>query len=196
VQERCARSTHRAEIERLGPRRELGDSREHRHWLSRLAALAPQVKGRGLRVLLGVPGDDVHVLANRLAELLLRSAGYEVLNLGVMVSTQETIAAARDYEPSAIVLSTVNGHAFPNCSELPRALLDAGVCAPVFIGGNLAVGRQSWSAVGAQFIDKGFAQVFAPTVGLPEGVVRITTQLLGLDATEIAPALVGGGRSL
>ncbi len=36
-----------------------------------------------MRVVTGVVGNDIHVVANRLIEISLRERGFEVFNLGV-----------------------------------------------------------------------------------------------------------------
>lgn len=151
---------------------------EPMEWAERLSALAPHVHGAGLRIVLGVPGDDVHVVANQLAEAILATIGYQVTNLGVLVSTAEFVRAAREVDASALVLSSLNGHALRNCGPLPSALESAGLEVPVYVGGNVTVGRPAWGSIARGFRALGFAGVFPPRVSLPEGIAHISTDLL------------------
>ncbi len=143
-----------------------------------LAALASQIAHASLSVLIGVPGDDVHVVANKLAETILASVGYAVTNLGVLVPAAELVAAARDLRPSAILLSSLNGHALLNCGSVPRLLAEAGEEVPVYVGGNLCVGRTDWPLVLRRFAGLGFARVFPPRTDLLAGVAEISRELL------------------
>ena len=146
-----------------------------------LTALAPRIRDLGLSVVIGVPGDDVHVVANKLAEALLAAVGYEVTNVGVLVPEREFVAAALDRKPSALVLSSVNGHALMNCGQIPRALAEAGSSVPVYLGGNLSVGAGQWPQVERRFEALGFARVFPPHTRLPEGIGEISAELLRLS---------------
>jgi methylaspartate mutase sigma subunit len=146
----------------------------------RLAALAPAVQREGLSVVIGVPGDDVHVVANKVAEALLTALGYEVVNLGVLVPVAAFVEAAGEVDAAAVVLSSLNGHALANCGELPRELERAGLQLPVYLGGNVSVGRQDWDPVERRFYDLGFARLFPPHATLPDGVAEFSADLLGM----------------
>ena len=45
-------------------------------------------------VVIGVIGADAHAVGNKIIDLTLRNQGFEVVNLGVMVSQEEFINAA------------------------------------------------------------------------------------------------------
>jgi methylaspartate mutase sigma subunit len=167
-------------------RRLLVRDQAHRDLVAELAELAVEVRRRGLRVVIGVPGDDVHVAAIRLAERLLEAVGYEVVDLGVMVPVAEIVDACRACSPSAVVLSSSNGHAIANAGTMPRRLAEAGLHVPVFIGGRLVVGRQDWQETLRRFQGLGFSGVFAPWIALPEGVRDISRALLSLPPGEVA----------
>lgn len=96
---------------------------------------------RRRRVLLAVPESDCHVVGNKLLELFLTQQGYEVHNLGACTPAQEIAAAAREFQPDAIVISSQNGHAFEDLTPLPEALQAMRVTGvPIYLGGNLSVG--------------------------------------------------------
>lgn len=93
------------------------------------------------RLLLAVPESDCHVVANKLVEFICKANGHEVLNLGVCTPTAEIAAAAREFQPDAIILSCQNGHALNDLATLPEELHTAGMAhLPVYAGGHLAVG--------------------------------------------------------
>jgi methylaspartate mutase sigma subunit len=146
--------------------------------LNALVELAPAVASAELSVVLAVPGDDVHVLGVKVAEVLLRATNYDVHNLGVTASVAEIVAAVEAHRPSALILTTVNGHAYTNCKDIPRALRDRGSEVPIYIGGKLAVGREAWAVTRRRFAACGLANAFEPTVELPEGLLAITKALL------------------
>jgi methylaspartate mutase sigma subunit len=148
-----------------------------------LALLAPQIAARRLSLVLAVPGDDVHVVANALAERVLTAAGYAVTNLGVLVPEAELLATAHAMRPTAIVLSSLNGHALVNCGALPRRLAAAGLATPVYLGGNLTVGGVDPAQLQRTFAPLGFARVFPPEVDLLTGAAEISHELLTAAAS-------------
>lgn len=163
-------------------RRHLARSQQARGQLAALRALVPAIEARSPKVLIGVPGDDVHVVANRLTERLLRAIGYRVVNLGVMAREDDFVRACDTGDPDAIIISSINGHALGNCGGLPARLAAAGFDVPLYLGGNLVVGNQPWETVHQRFIDLGFRAVFAPWQSLPEGMVPISTEVLARRA--------------
>lgn len=122
----------------------------------------PPAPARRRRVLLAVPASDCHVVINTLLAWHLQRHGVSVRNLGVCTPTAEIAAAAREFQPDAIVLSSQNGHALADLADLPQALQAAGVTGvPVYLGGNLSVGAeksleapaQRFRALGMQVVE-------------------------------------------
>ena len=60
-------------------------------------------------LILGVIGADVHAVGNKILYHAFTEAGFEVVNLGVMVSQEEFIAAAIEADADAIVVSSLYG---------------------------------------------------------------------------------------
>lgn len=170
--------------------------RQHQDLVAALGELAPEIRRRGLSVVIGVPGDDVHVAAIRLAERLLTAVGYRVVNLGVMVAVSEIVDACREHRPAAVILSSSNGHALANCGTVPEALAAARLDVPVYLGGHLVVGRRDWSEVLSRFAGLGFGGVFPPWTSLTEGILDISRELLALPAGDDVEerALASGDR--
>ena len=60
-------------------------------------------------LILGVIGSDVHAVGNKILYHAFTEAGFEVVNLGVMVSQEEFIAAAVETKADAIVIGSLYG---------------------------------------------------------------------------------------
>jgi methylaspartate mutase S subunit len=65
-----------------------------------------------------VIGADVHAVGNKIIDFALREAGYNVINLGVMVSQEEYIQAAIETDADAILVSSLYGHGEIDCQGL------------------------------------------------------------------------------
>lgn len=95
------------------------------------------------KVILGVTESDCHVVANQLIASLLRSEGYEVVNLGVCTSVKEFGEAFSEHSDSlAILVGTLNGHGLQDLSRLPEVIEKCHIEIPILLGGNLSVGSR------------------------------------------------------
>ncbi|MDI9604575.1 MAG: methylaspartate mutase subunit S [Bacteroidota bacterium] len=121
-------------------------------------------------VVIGVIGADVHAVGNKIIDFALREAGYNVINLGVMVSQEEYIQAAIETDADAILVSSLYGHGEIDCQGLREKCNEAGLGDILLVvGGNLVVGKQNFEEVEARFLDMGFNKVSPP--GTPiEGI--------------------------
>ncbi|MBB5803130.1 methylaspartate mutase sigma subunit [Saccharothrix ecbatanensis] len=92
-------------------------------------------------VIVGVAASDAHAVANILITESLRNNGYLVVNLGVCTPLREFAdAQAAHSEAIAVVIGSVNGHAYDDLADLPALRLDGLLHCPVVLGGNLSVG--------------------------------------------------------
>jgi len=115
----------------------------------------------------GVAGDDIHVMGIRLVEHALRSAGANVVSLGVMTPVPEFVEAAIETAADAVVLSSSNGHAAITCDGIRDEFIEAGIGdILLYIGGNLKVGRTVSHEVERQFKIIGFDRVFEASADL------------------------------
>jgi methylaspartate mutase sigma subunit len=64
-----------------------------------------------MRVVTGVVGNDIHVVANRLIEISLKERGFEVFNLGVNTYLEEFIDAVIETDADLLLISSLNGEA-------------------------------------------------------------------------------------
>lgn len=114
-----------------------------------------------MKVVIGVVGNDIHVVANRLIDISLQSRGYEVFNLGVNTYLEEFIDAVIETDSKVLLISSLNGEAEGWCRDLlvlkDKYKLDDVV---FVIGGNLSVGEGTESQIVPQFEGYGFDLVF------------------------------------
>lgn len=116
-----------------------------------------------MKVVTGVVGNDIHVVANRLIELSLQARGFEVFNLGVNTYLEEFIDAVIETNADILLISSLNGEAEGWCREVKILkskygnLLDDVV---FMIGGNLVVGTGSADDIVPKFKNYGFDLVF------------------------------------
>jgi methylaspartate mutase sigma subunit len=114
-----------------------------------------------VKVVTGVVGNDIHVVANRLIDISLQSRGFEVFNLGVNTYLEEFIDAVVETDAKVLLISSLNGEAEGWCRELYRFKDQENLKDVVFvIGGNLSVGEGDESQIIPKFKEYGFDLVF------------------------------------
>lgn len=114
-------------------------------------------------LVMGVIGADVHAVGNQILSYAFREAGFNVINLGVMVSQEEFIEAAIESAADCIVVSSLYGHGELDCQGFRDKCEEAGLHGiPLYIGGNIVVGKQNFEDVKKRFEAMGFNRVFPP----------------------------------
>jgi len=114
-------------------------------------------------LVLGVIGADVHAVGNKILNYTFTKAGFNVVNLGVMVSQKEFVEAAIEADAAAIIVSSMYGHGEIDCKGLREKCDEAGLSDIVmYVGGNLVVGKQDFAQVEKTFLDMGFNRVYPP----------------------------------
>ncbi|MBQ3080718.1 MAG: methylaspartate mutase subunit S [Clostridia bacterium] len=114
-------------------------------------------------MVLGVIGADVHAVGNQILNFAFTQAGFNVVNLGVMVSQEEFIEAAIESGAQAIVVSSLYGHGELDCRGLRDKCDEAGLKGILlYVGGNIVVGKQPFEEVEKRFKAMGFNKVFGP----------------------------------
>jgi methylaspartate mutase sigma subunit len=111
-----------------------------------------------MKVVTGVVGNDIHVVANRLIELSLNARGYEVFNLGVNTYLEEFFDAAVETGADVLLISSLNGEAEGWGREVKSLKakyknLDDII---MMIGGNLVVGTGSADDIVPRYKKYGF----------------------------------------
>ncbi len=129
-----------------------------------------------MKVVIGVVGNDIHVVANRLIELSLGARGFEVFNLGVNTYLEEFFDAAVETNADVLLISSLNGEAegWSREVKLLRSKYKTLDKLVMVIGGNLVVGTASAEEIVPKYKKYGFDLVFHQ--------VDLNT---GLDALEV-----------
>lgn len=131
-------------------------------------------------LVMGVIGADVHAVGNQILSFAFREAGFNVINLGVMVSQEEYIEAAIESAADAIVVSSLYGHGELDCQGFREKCDEAGLKGILlYVGGNIVVGKQRFEDVEKRFKAMGFDRVFEPGTPPEEGISALKEDLLG-----------------
>ena len=115
------------------------------------------------KLILGVIGADVHAVGNQILYNAFSEAGFDVVNLGVMVSQEEFIEAAIEANADAIIVSSLYGQGELDCRGFREKCDEAGLKdILLYVGGNIVVGKHPFPEVEKRFLAMGFDRVFAP----------------------------------
>jgi len=116
-----------------------------------------------MKVVTGVVGNDIHVVANRLIDLSLQARGYEVFNLGVNTYLEEFFDAVIETNADVLLISSLNGEAegWGREVKILKSTYGNQLDDVVFmIGGNLVVGTGDSDDIVPRFKNYGFDLVF------------------------------------
>lgn len=124
-----------------------------------------------VKVVLGVIGADCHAVGNKILNYALIQAGFEVVNLGVLVPQEEFINAAIETDAKAILVASLYGHGEIDCRGLKDRCREVGLGGiKLYVGGNLVVGKTDFTAVRDKFLAMGYDRVYEPGI-LPDQVI-------------------------
>lgn len=114
-------------------------------------------------LVMGVIGEDVHVVGIRILEYALSDAEFKVISLGAQVSQEEFIGAAIETKADAILISSFSGHAESLASGFREKCIEAGLGNIVLlIGGFLLLEQKPWEEVEKKYTRMGFDGVYPP----------------------------------
>ena len=103
-----------------------------------MEVLGPALKEAGVKaigtVAIGTVKGDLHDIGKNLVSMMLRGAGFEVMDLGIDVSPEKFVQAVKD-GAKIIALSALLTTTMPQMKTIIDALKDAGSDIPVMIGG-------------------------------------------------------------
>jgi len=123
------------------------------------------------KLILGVIGADVHAVGNQILYHAFTNAGFDVTNLGVMVSQEEFISAAIETDADAIIVSSLYGHGELDCKGMREKCVESGIGdILLYVGGNIVVGKQPFEEVEKRFKQMGFDRVFGPGTTPESGI--------------------------
>ena len=113
------------------------------------------------KLVIGVIGADVHAVGNKILYHAFTEAGFDVVNLGVMVSQEEFINAAIESAADAIVVSSLYGQGELDCRGLRDKCKEAGIGdILLYVGGNIVIGKQDFAEVEKRYKEMGFDRAF------------------------------------
>ncbi len=95
-----------------------------------LAASGADNKGK---VIMGTVKGDLHDIGKNLCIMMLRGAGFEVIDLGVDTSDDEFIDAVEEHEAKVLGMSALLTTTMPNMGQTIEAFIDADLRDDVFI---------------------------------------------------------------
>ncbi len=129
-------------------------------------------------IVLGVIGSDCHAVGNTILDYTLSSAGFKVVNIGVLSPQEDFINAAVETNADAILVSSLYGHGEIDARGMREAAKEAGIDdILLYIGGNIVVGKQSWEDVYKTFKDMGFDQIYAPGTSVEQTIEDLKKDL-------------------
>jgi len=103
------------------------------------AALEPALLAAGIKpenkMALGTVKGDLHDIGKNLVAMMFKGAGFEVIDLGIDVSVEKFVEAAKDPAVKLIGLSALLTTTMPGMKDVVEAIKKEGVDAKVIIGG-------------------------------------------------------------
>jgi 5-methyltetrahydrofolate--homocysteine methyltransferase len=114
-----------------------------------------KVQPKGV-VVIGAVKGDLHDIGKNLVAMMLKGAGYRIVDLGIDVAPERYVEAARAEGAGIIACSALLTTTMAQMKNLVEAVREAGLGIPVIIGG---------APVTKEFADRIGAQGYAPDAG-------------------------------
>jgi ethylmalonyl-CoA mutase len=124
--------------------------------LGGVAEYVRSLPGGPPKLLVAKPGLDGHSNGAEQIAVAARDAGMEVIYAGIRLTPEQIAASARDEDPDVIGVSILSGSHLALVPDVLARLADAGVDAPVVVGGIIPEADQRW------LLDRGVAAVYTP----------------------------------
>lgn len=80
-----------------------------------------------VRILIGTVAGDLHDIGKNLVSMFMDASGYEVINLGIDVPTEEFVWAVRKHKPQVLAMSALLTTTMPAMQDTISALKNAGL---------------------------------------------------------------------
>lgn len=90
------------------------------------------------KFVIGTIYDDIHDIGKNIVTTIMKSNGFEVIDLGVDVPTANFIEAIKQHNPKVIAISCLLTTCFDNVKECIQAITDAGLrdSVKIIVGGG------------------------------------------------------------
>lgn len=117
-----------------------------------LARLEPLLVKEGVKpkgtVVIGTVKGDLHDIGKNLVAMMLRGAGYKIVDLGIDVSAEKFVAAAKEAKPDIVGMSALLTTTMIQMRGIVSSLRANGLTMPVIVGGA-PVTREFANDIGA-----------------------------------------------
>jgi 5-methyltetrahydrofolate--homocysteine methyltransferase len=139
-----------------------------------MEVLKPQLVDAGVessgKVVIGTVAGDLHDIGKNLVSMMLEGAGFEIVDLGTDVSTDQFVEAVQQNEPDIVGMSALLTTTMTSIGTTIEGLTQAGLRdgVKILIGG---------APVTQEFADKVGADGFAPDAG---SAARVARSVLGV----------------
>ncbi len=135
-----------------------------------MEVLGPELTKAGVKpvgkFIIGTVKGDLHDIGKNLVAMMLKGAGFEVVDLGIDVGPEKFIEKAKATGTQLIGMSTLLTTTMPSMEKTIKALKEAGISAKIMIGGA-PVTQGYADKIGAD----GFAPDAASAVDLAKSLV-------------------------
>ena len=135
-----------------------------------MEVLEPELAKAGVqpvgRFVVGTVQGDLHDIGKNLVAMMLKGAGFDVVDLGVDVGPDKFVQQAKDSGAQVIGMSALLTTTMPGMEKTIKALQDAGVSAKIIVGGA-PVTQNYADKIGAD----GYAPDAASAVDLAKSLV-------------------------
>jgi 5-methyltetrahydrofolate--homocysteine methyltransferase len=106
---------------------------------SALEVLAPRLVEAGVepvgKAVMGTVQGDLHDIGKNLVAMMLKGAGFDVVDLGVDVSAQKFVEKAKETKAKLVGMSALITTTMPSMEKTVKALKEAGLAVKTMIGG-------------------------------------------------------------
>ena len=137
---------------------------------SSMAILEPALAKAGVqpvgRFVIGTVKGDLHDIGKNLVAMMMKGAGFEVIDLGVDVSPETFVEQVKAHNADMVGMSALLTTTMPAMEQAVKALNDSGAAVKVLVGGA-PVTQEYADKIGAH----GFAGNAAETVELAKSLV-------------------------
>ena len=131
---------------------------------SAVEILEPELVKAGVepigKLVIGTVAGDLHDIGKNLVAMMMKGAGFEVIDAGIDVSPEDFVVKAKESGADIVGLSALLTTTMPAMEATVKALKDAGITAKVIIGGAPVtqayadkIGADGYSADAASAVD-------------------------------------------
>ena len=107
------------------------------------------------KVVMGTVKGDLHDIGKNLVALILRSRGFEVIDLGIDVHEEQFVSAIREHKPEILGMSSLLTTTMPGMKDVINALIESGLKDKVkVIVGGAPVNQEFASQIRADYYSR------------------------------------------